>query len=317
MSEAENRPGEACAPPARKGRMLWIPAALAALIVLGVWGPNLLRPPPPAWTTYTSTKGQIRRVVLADKSVLRLNGASSARVVFEDDDRRAALGEAEAAFLFEPGRRPFLIWAGDREARTDGGEVNILRQTTQAGATTVLTVRKGSVRIYPVGHPEQAGDAIGPGQQITWTDGQPQAAIRKVNANNAFAWETHQLAYDKAPLGEVVADLNRYVARPIRLGDPSLATMPFSGMLTLEGETGLLRKIEMVLPVQDQPLAAEIVLKRLPPCGFKNCDRPKKRKADPLVQSLLKLNKPPAAPAAKPASKSVTPLPTQPSLPQP
>ncbi len=67
----------------------------------------------------------------------------------------------------------------------------------------------------------------------------------------------------------------------------------FSGTLTLEGEAGLLRKLEMVLPIQDQTLAAEIVLRRLPPCGFKNYDRPaRKKKPNPLVQSLLKLDKP-------------------------
>ncbi|MGZ3365761.1 MAG: hypothetical protein ACXWKY_13975, partial [Caulobacteraceae bacterium] len=78
-------------------RRLWLPALLMALIVGGLWGPNLLRPPPPAWTVYNNVKGQIRRVVLSDKSVLRLNGASQVRVVYEDDDRRAALGQAEAA----------------------------------------------------------------------------------------------------------------------------------------------------------------------------------------------------------------------------
>jgi len=312
-------PAQACGPPVRKSGKLWIPAALAALIVVGLWIPNMLRPPPPAWTVYTSAKGQIRRVVLADKSVLRLNGASSARVVFEDTDRRAALGQAEAAFLVAPSGRPFLISAGDREVRMDGGELNILRQTTSAGAVTVLTVRRGQAQVYPVGQREQTGVTAGPGQQVSWTDGQPQAGVRAVNANNAFAWETHQLAYDRAPLSEVIADLNRYVARPIRLADPSLATMPFSGMLTLEGEAGLLRRIEMVLPVQDQPLAAEIILRRLPPCGYKNCDKPAKhRKPNALVQSLLKLNKPlPARAPAPPASAGLLPAPppTKPSIP--
>ena len=309
-------PAHACGPPVRKGGKLWIPALLAALIVFGLWVPNMLRPPPPAWTVYASTKGQIRRVVLADQSVLRLNGASSARVVFEDADRRAALGQAEAAFLIAPSGRPFLISAGDREVRMDGGELNILRQATPAGAVTVLTVRKGRAKVYPVGQ-EQAGVTAWPGQQVSWTDGRPLAAVRAVNANNAFAWETHQLAYDKAPLGEVIADLNRYVARPIRLADPGLAAMPFSGMLTLEGEEGLLRKIEMVLPVQDQPLAAEILLRRLPPCGYKNCDKPAKhRKPNALVQSLLKLDKPlkltkppPARPAKPPAAPTLLPTP--------
>ena len=329
MSEDDNRPGhssaspagqtpvsqpaDACAPPARKGGKLWIPAALAAFIVLGLWAPNLLRPPPPAWTLYTSTKGQIRRVVLADKSVLRLNGASSVRVVFEDADRRAALGQAEAAFLITPAGSPFLISAGDREVRMDGGELNVLRQSTAAGPATVLTVRKGQASIYT---PRRTGggpapdDSLtaGPGQQVSWIDGHAPT-MRAVNANNAFAWETHQLAYDRAPLGEVIADLNRYVARPIRLADPALATLPFSGMLTLEGETGLLRKLEMQLPVQDQPLAAEIILRRLPPCGYKNCDRPARRRKPNPLQSLLKLNK--AKPAAGPPPGARL-LPTQP-----
>ncbi len=301
MSEDDIRSG--AAPPRGAGKR-WISAAFAALIVLGLWGPNLLRPPPPAWTTYASTKGQIRRVVLADKSVMRLNGASSARVVFEDDARRAALGQAEAAFLIAPGRRPFVISAGDRAVRMDAGELNLLRQTTSAGATTTVTVRKGRATVYPLGQSEQGGVTAAPGQQVSWVDGEPDAETRAVNANNAFAWETHQLAYDKAPLGQVVADLNRYVERPIRLADPSLEALPFSGLLTLEGETGMLRKIEADLPVeaQPQPSTNEIILRRLPPCGYKNCDRPSRhKKPGALVQSLLRLK--PGPPATAPVSQ--------------
>ena len=319
MSDQDHQQAAA---PAHKSRR-WIPALFAALIVLGLWGPNLLRPPPPAWTLYSSTKGQIRRVLLADKSVMRLNGASSVRVVFEDEDRRAALGQAEAAFLVFPStKRPFLISSGDREVKLHIGELNIVRQTIKGGATAnVLTVRRGQAQVYPVGHPE-AAVTVAAGQQASWTDGQPQATVRTVNANNAFAWESRQLAYDHAPLSEVIADLNRYVARPIRLADPALAALPFSGQLTLEGEDAMLRKLELVLPVQDQPMAAEIVLRRLPPCGFKNCDKPKRR---PIVQALLHPQKAPgsgghllptarlAKPAAPPLSGGLPPSP--PNLP--
>jgi transmembrane sensor len=301
-------PCDPAAPPARKVK-LWIPALFAGLIVLGLWGPNLLRPPPPDWTIYTSTKGQIRRVALSDKSVLRLNGASSVRMVFEDAGRRAALGEAEAAFLIanDPSR-PFLISAGDREVRMEGGELNILRQTSASGGVvTVLTVRQGLARIYPLGQPQASAMTAGPGQQAMWTDGQAQPTVRAVNASNAFAWETHQLAYDKAPLGEVIADLNRYVVRPIRLADPALASLPFTGMLTLEGEDGMLRKLERVLPLQHEAMATDIVLRRMPACGFKNCDRPaKRRKPNAIVQSILRLNKP------APASRLPGPAPTLP-----
>jgi transmembrane sensor len=275
-------------PPA-KGGSRWIAAAFAALILLGLWAPNLLRPPPPAWTVYKSVKGQILRKVLADKSVMRLNGEGQVRVVYEDDDRRAAMGQAEAAFLVAPShKKPFLISAGDREVRMEGGELNILRQTMASHLDTTLTVRNGVARVYPVGQPNAPGVTVMAGQEASWIDGQPEPDVRSVNADNAFAWETHQLAYDKAPLGDVIADLNRYVARPIRLVDPSLASLPFTGKFTLEGEDGMLRKIEADLPVEavKQPSTAEIILRRLPACGYKNCDKPSRHRPNPL-QNLL------------------------------
>jgi transmembrane sensor len=302
--------------PSRKGRRRWIPALLAALVVLGVWGPNLMRPPPPAWTFYTSAKGQTRRITLTDHSVLRLNGASVVRVVFEDQDRRAALSEAEAAFLIAyDSRRPFLIAAGDRQVRTDGGEFNLRRQFLPEGVRTTLTMRQGraEVRLLLDGQDEgrDAGMNLGPGDQLSWIDGQALAMVRRVNPDNAFAWETHRLIYDRTPLGEVVTDLNRYVVRPIRLSAPSLAAIPFTGVLPIDSEDRMLRRLEAALPVHAQPLAAEIVLRPATPCRIKGCDRPgfrQARAAGAFVQSLLKLR--PHKPAPAPAK----PAPVKPAL---
>ncbi len=298
-------PGQAAAP-GRRVR-LWVPALLMAVIVAGIWSPNLFRPPPPAWTVYSNVKGVIRRVVLADKSVMRLNGASQVRVVYEDHDRRAAMGQAEAAFtIVDSPRRPFLIDSGDRQIRMAGGEINILRQTTPSSAKTILTVRQGKAIVYAQdGAPDSV--IIGLGQEASWTDGQGAPDVRQVNPANAFAWESHRLAYDHAPLSEVVADLNRYVARPIRIADPALAGLPYTGVLTLEGEDMMLRRIAAVLPVEAKALPAEIVLQKPTPKALK------KKTANALVQSLLKLSKP--KPLAKPTPSIV--LPTPRALPRP
>ena len=123
---------------------LWVPALLMAVVVGVIWSPNLLRPPPPAWTIYSNTKGQIRRIILTDKSVLRLNGASQVRVVYEDDDRRVGMGQAEAAFTMTPNEdRPFRISSGDRVIEMAGGEINVLRETSSTSARTILTIRQG------------------------------------------------------------------------------------------------------------------------------------------------------------------------------
>jgi len=315
--------GSEAPPPAADARpswrRLWLPALLMALIVAALWGPNLLRPPPPAWTVYNNVKGQIRRVVLSDKSVLRLNGASQVRVVYEDDDRRAAMGQAEAAFTMTPSPdRPFRISSGDRVIETTGGELNILRETSQNGARTVLTIRQGQARVYPDDRAAEGIDAMA-GQEVSWIDGQDPPKTRKVNAANAFAWESHRLAYDKAPLSEVVADLNRYVARRIRIVDPSLGDLLYTGTLNIEGEDMMLRRLAAVLPIEAKPSAAEILLQK---------PTPKPPKKVSLVQSLLKLNKPkpkvrdlvrptPLIPPLQPPSRPAPANPPPPASPKP
>jgi transmembrane sensor len=276
------------------------------VIIAALWGPNLLRPPPPAWTVYNNVKGQIRRIVLTDKSVLQLNGAAQVRVVYEDDDRRAALGQAEAALAITPSDdRPFLISSGDRVVEINGGEINILRQASQNGARTVLTIRRGQARIYPEDRAAEGINAAA-GEEVSWTDGQDPPQVRRVNAANAFAWQTHRLAYDKAPLSQVVDDLNRYVARPIRIADPSLANLPYTGVLNVEGEDMMLRKLAAVLPIQAKPSAAEILLQKPVP-------KPKKIS---LVQKLLKLNKP--KPLVRPLVRTPPQIPPlQPPQPRP
>jgi hypothetical protein len=80
-----------------------------------------------------------------------------------------------------------------------------------------------------------------------------------------------------------VDDLNRYVARPIRIADPSLAGLTYTGVLNIEGEDMMLRKLAAVLPIQAKPSTAEILLQK---------PAPKKPKKVSLVQKLLTLDKP-------------------------
>ena len=316
MNAEPDKPADAgqAAGPRIRQIPLWAPAVLMALIVLGIWTPNLVRPPPPAWTVYSNPKGDIRRVVLADKSLLRLNGASAVRIVYEDRDRRADMGQAEAAFAIMPSaRRPFLIDSGDRQVRMSEGELNILRQTAPTGARTVLTVRRGQATIYAK---DGGGAAVvaGPGQEVTWIDGMGGPVSRAVNAANAFAWESHRLAYDHAPLSEVVADLNRYVVRPIRIGEPKLGVLPYTGVLALEGEDEMLRKLAAALPIEARRSAAQIVLQTPQPKVMK------KKRTNLLVQSLLKLNRPSPLPRPKPLTPpQIHPLPQPPPrlLPKP
>lgn len=253
-------PDPRVAGPPLKGRRAWAPAILAAAIVLGLWGPNLLRPPPPAWTAYISLKGQTRRIKLADKSVLWMSGASAVRVVFEDRLRRAAFDGGEAEFAIAPNARPFVMRVGDREIRTRVADFDLRRYGPVGAVGATLTVRRGQVE---VGQSNDKDDprTLGPGDQMSWIDARPAAPTRRVDPEVALAWESHRLIYDHTPLNAVVTDLNRYVDRPITIAEPSVAALPFTGVLILDSEERMLRQLQAALPVQAQALPAAILLK--------------------------------------------------------
>jgi ferric-dicitrate binding protein FerR (iron transport regulator) len=109
---------------------------------------------------------------------------------------------------------------------------------------------------------------LGPGDQMSWTDGRPATPTRKVDPDTVLAWQSHRLIYDHTALSAVVMDLNRYVDRPISIAQPSLGALPFTGVLTLDSEDRMLKRIEAALPVQAQALPAAILLKaRAPAAG--------------------------------------------------
>ena len=246
-------------PPVRS-RRAWAPAVLAGAIVLGLWGPNLVRPPPPAWTTYISLKGQTRRMKLPDQSLLRMNGATSLKVVFEDRLRRAVFEGGEAEFNVAPNGRPFQVMVGDRDLRTRDADFDLRRYGRVGAVKATLTVRRGQVAVGQVNGRDDPR-TLSPGDQMSWIEGQPAAPTRNIDPNIAFAWQSHRLVYDKTPLSDVVIDLNRYVDRPISLTPTSLGDLTFTGALPLDSEDGMLKRLQAALPIQAQTLSAAIVLK--------------------------------------------------------
>jgi len=259
---SDKAPAPPPAGPPNRSRRAWAPAVLAGAIVLGLWGPNLVRPPPPAWTTYISLKGQTRRVKLGDQSLMRMNGATSVKVVFEDRLRRAVFEGGEAEFMVAPNGRPFQMAVGDRDLRTRDADFDLRRYGRVGAVRATLTVRRGQVAVGEV-KGREGPRVLGPGDQMIWIEGQAAAPTRNIDPNMAFSWQTHRLVYDKAPLSDVVIDLNRYVDRPISLIPPSLGDLTFTGALPLDSEDGMLKRLQAVLPIHAQTLPAAIVLKPL------------------------------------------------------
>ena len=242
------RPRHAGAP--RRALLLGLGVAAAASIAVLAVAPQFAGP---SYTDYATKRGETREIVLADGSHLTLGSATTLRVRLGRRQRDATLVDGEASFdVAHLENRPFVVTVGVREVRVLGTEFNIL---SHAGRLAV-SVRRGLVA---VSGGQEGTVKLARGQQLVQSPG-ANAQTRDVAPDMAFAWKSGRLIYDRTPLTEVVADLNRYVAKPIRV-DPSAASVTVSGVLLLDEEAAMVRRLELFAPIVAETTASEVILK--------------------------------------------------------
>jgi len=225
-------------------------ALFAIVFSVSVFGPS-------SAVTYKTAKGETRALSLADGSTIHLNSDSMIRVTLGRNRREVVMDDAEVSFdvAKDPGR-PFIIVAGDRRIRVVGTEFNVLRHESRL----TVTLRRGSLDVLPMRVGTVEPVRLSPGQELTHNEGQTGSAVRTVNADNAFAWQTGHLIYHDRPLEDVVSDLNRYFELPLRV-DKNASALNFSGVLTVDTENAVVQRLEEFLPVAASRSETEIVLR--------------------------------------------------------
>ncbi|MFZ0268182.1 FecR family protein [Caulobacter sp.] len=237
----------------RRRVLIGLGAAAAAAIVALLAGPRLTQP---TFTDYSTRRGETREIALADGSRLTLAPSTTLRVSLGAKQRDVTLVDGEASFdIAHLENRPFVVAVGAREVRVLGTEFNILSHTGRLA----VSVRRGLVA---VSGGQEGTVKLARGQQLVQLPG-ASARTREVAPDTAFAWKSGKLIYDRTPLTEVVGDLNRYVATPIRV-DPSAASVTVSGVLLIDEEAAMVRRLELFAPIVSETMAGEVILKAKP-----------------------------------------------------
>jgi transmembrane sensor len=94
------------------------------------------------------------------------------------------------------------------------------------------------------------GWRVSAGYQISYDASTNAARIAAVDAQRMLAWREGRLEYFSEPLGSVVADVSRYSARPIEIGDPQLANLTFTGTVFTASIDDWLGAVESSFPVR-------------------------------------------------------------------
>ena len=77
-------------------------------------------------------------------------------------------------------------------------------------------------------------------------------------------WKSGRLIYRDQPLGRIVGDINRYFDRPLRLEGENTADLRFTGVLIVDGQDAMVRRLSSLMPISATPTDDAIVLRGRP-----------------------------------------------------
>ena len=226
-------------------------AAASIAVAAGLGAYSLT--PPGFLADHRTGPGEQGKIELADGSIAYLNTASALSVDFTADRRRIELHDGEAYFeVARDSARPFVV-------ETDFGRIEALGtafSVRSTGGTAAVIVTESKVAVSGA-----TGDKaiLSAGQSIGISDA-GLGGMAQVNANRALAWRRGRLIFDNRPLGEVLAELERYRAGRIVILDGAVAALPVTGSFAIADTDSTLETIERILPVRLRRLSDLLVL---------------------------------------------------------
>lgn len=239
--------------------MLALAAGLAAVVVIGSGLFLAYRQGPEAPRAYASERAGHRDIDLPDGSSIELGGATSITARYGHDIRAIDLDAGEAFFRVAHAERPFVVTAGPLRIRDLGTAFNVRR----TGDRVTVAVTEGRVRVSPSADQSDGGTVeLGAGREVSFDPETKAMRILDIDPATATAWREHRLEFVNEPLSSVLENVNRYSSRPVRMTDPVLSRLTFTGTVQVDTIDSWVAALPRVFPVRVDTYADHLELTR-------------------------------------------------------
>lgn len=193
-------------------------ASAALLLLVSLIGLQWYNSP----AVYQTPVGGQQVIMLADTTRVTLNTGSELLVYRMGKTRRATLVRGEALFdVAHDADHPFIVKAGKRSVIVRGTSF-VVRNDPQNFNVSLITGR------VEVAYNDKVV-TLQPGQRYRATPG-TSGAIDRPQLAMVTAWRKGELMLDNMRVGDAVAEMNRYSAKPIIIRSPALANQRISGV---------------------------------------------------------------------------------------
>jgi transmembrane sensor len=217
-------------------------AAVAGIAAVGGYGlthPHLLVG---LMADHTTGIGERRQINLADGSVVELGSASSLSVSLTAQQRLLTVHDGEVFFtVAADATRPFIVEAANGRTEALGTAFNVKRLRH----AVIVSVAEHAVKVAANGRTPLR---VEQGQQLRYGPNGIEAADT-VDLASVEAWRRDRLIFHHSPLGDVVADLERYRRGRIVVTDDRINALPVTAVIDARQTDAALRTIADTLPV--------------------------------------------------------------------
>lgn len=211
-------------------RNLMIGVGVAALGALG--GGYLALPElvVMARADFTTGKGEIRRIALADGSTATLGPDSALTVDFAGAYRRIELLAGMSFFEVAPdAARPFIVASGQLTATALGTAYGV---SSDAGFVTVA-VEHGMVETRAPDSALSSGTRLEAGDWVTLDPSSHEVERGTKEAGQAASWRENYIVAERETVSALVARIGRWLPGRIVMADPFIGAQRVSGIFDL------------------------------------------------------------------------------------
>lgn len=259
---AEQAFQESAAHAKKRAVALWPAAVAASLAVAAISLVTWVGPSSAVGPLVYETSEQRSTIVLSDGSTAVLDVGTKIAVEMTDKAREVRLVSGRALFeVAHDANRPFSVDANDSRTTALGTRF----QVELANRTVSVVLEEGSVAVerFSAGEKLDWSQRLRPGEQVVIDALTGIGSKRAVDSYSALSWIQNRHVFRDTRLDDAIEEINRYAAKKVRLGDPSLADWHLAGSFIAGDSEQIMAAVASVLPVRVVPAGEhEIVLFR-------------------------------------------------------
>jgi transmembrane sensor len=198
---------------------------------------------------YRTAVGTRSSFKLPDGSVATLDTDSVVRVDFSPHERTVRLLKGQALFEVAKHRpAPFRVYAADRCITAVGTQFDVRLD----GARLRVTLIEGRVKVSEADVSQQpapqANMTLSPGEELDERIGRSML-VKRTDVVKVQSWKDGLVVFEDEPLSQAVAELNRYSAKPIQIGDPSIANLRVTGVFNTDQSDRFAQTLTEIFPL--------------------------------------------------------------------